>query len=148
MHRLPFIVAVFSLTYACAHAIDPEDLTHPERCEPSKTGQKTADSGPVDTGAIVEEDTAPSEDTGTVVEEDTRPVDTGSTGDPCSDCLYGKCGTEVSSCMGEPACTDLMDCLSYCTDDTCATTCFTKFPSPAYESLSICARGKCSLECS
>lgn len=147
MHRLSFIVAVSSLTFACAHALDSEDVKTLRRHAPRIGATTTADSGaPEDTGSPLE-DTG-SEDTGTVT-EDSRPVeDTGSTGDPCNDCVYGKCGTEVSGCMGEAACTDLMDCLSTCTDDACASTCFGKFPSTAYESLSSCVSGKCAAACS
>ena len=42
MRRLALTLAVFSLTYACAHAMDPEDLTHPER----RDDKRARDSSP------------------------------------------------------------------------------------------------------
>jgi hypothetical protein len=54
---------------------------------------------------------------------------------------------EVSTCFSDAMCTALMDCLGPCVDDACASTCFSKFPSTAYEALGTCARDKCGSVC-
>lgn len=142
MRTFAVLFVVLTLT-GCATVIGLDDTYDAGGCLPSKSGPTTtADSGEPDAELEAE---APDAET----REDTALPDTSTepTGDPCSDCLRGKCGTEVAACLGDTMCTDLMDCLSPCFDDACASACFGKFPSPEYESFAICGQTKCSAVC-
>jgi len=90
-----------------------------------------------------EYDTGPGYDTAPP-ERDTY-VDPG--GDPCSDCANTKCYTEIDACMKDTECNAQMDCLSTCSDSTCADACAAAHPSTKVDDMFTCVETKCSAEC-
>ncbi len=147
MQRLIPLFAMLVVS-GCAHSVwfdngvgcDAGDCVRADAAGPRRD---TATSP--DTGTAVEEDTAPiAEDT--APREDTRPPDP--TGDPCMDCASAKCASEISACFADPSCKDLNDCFGTCSDETCASDCYARYPSPTYDAFVSCAMSKCSAECS
>lgn len=67
--------------------------------------------------------------------------------DPCTACIDGHCGTELSDCEADTACTALMDCLSTCLDPSCASACMSSHPSPKYDALNTCVETNCRTDC-
>jgi len=151
MQRFIPILAVVVLS-GCAHSVwfDAVDCeAGPCGREDARDAKRAIEPPPVegveDTGsAVEEEDSASREDTAPAA--DTRPTDP--TGDPCMDCASTKCSTEISGCFAEANCKALNDCFGTCTDETCASDCYAKYPSPAYDRFVSCAMTKCATECS
>lgn len=143
MHRWMGILAAVVMT-GCAHGVWYEGM----ECETGECARAdarvAADTARVpDSGTTIEEDTAPQpEDTAPA--EDTRTT----TGDPCDDCLTASCSTEISACFADASCKALNDCFGTCSDETCASDCYAKYPSPAYDSFVSCAMSKCTASCS
>ncbi|MGZ3419382.1 MAG: hypothetical protein ACXWUG_30355 [Polyangiales bacterium] len=150
MRTLLAVLLVVPAVVGCAESIPLEKTKKGGQSAVTDSAPSTTDTGSADDTALTD-DTATDDtgsiddDTGTI--EDTRidPPDT--TGDPCGDCVSTSCGSEGSACFSDTACTDLVDCLSACSDDACASACMTAHPSPVYDAFLGCVSAKCSAPC-
>jgi len=121
----------------------------------STTGVFFADAGPdgarpgdggslkFDTGV---KDSGPKLDTGIrdtgFVEEDTSPPTM-----TCETCQSTYCASQASACSAEKACTDTLDCIQACADDTCANNCVTTYGSSKFMPWYNCLYDNCQDSC-
>ncbi len=70
---------------------------------------------------------------------------------PCQECIYKDCGTEMNSCLAQPDCSKLWDCLQQCPPLalSCHQECYSDFPNgvKALETLLQCSSVACKDDC-
>lgn len=70
---------------------------------------------------------------------------------PCQHCLYSNCAAEMDTCIGDPACLSLVQCLQQCMqgDMDCSQACLSTFPDGIGEAQDIgaCRMQSCEADC-
>jgi hypothetical protein len=122
----------------------------------------TPDSGVIDSAAP---DATPVPDAGPPVDAAPPPVDAGTGLIQCGTCVASQCGTDVTTCLTDPSCTSIIQCVATTCfaglgggggggggggiDPTCFLTCAGSGGSGAGEALGIfqCITGDCGSAC-
>ncbi|HMR77508.1 MAG TPA: hypothetical protein PKD61_20510, partial [Polyangiaceae bacterium] len=73
----------------------------------------------------------------------------GSSGDPCDDCVFAKCGAQISACNASPDCVAMGKCYDACVDDACFDTCYDSHPAGQAldDAIFDCVFTGCASEC-
>lgn len=77
------------------------------------------------------------------------PQKCGSSSGSCSVCAHAQCSVELNACTSNQQCTEILSCVSACTEQACVDKCVAGYPAgkPTFYGFMTCVEQKCQTEC-
>ena len=77
------------------------------------------------------------------------PQKCGSSSGSCSVCAHAQCSVELNACTSNQQCTQILSCVSACTEQACVDKCVGGYPAgkPTFYGFMTCVEQKCQTEC-